>query len=72
MSEENIQRVDIREDTYLEMLDKVNKFDKQKEVLDKIKEYVKNTEELYSVENYEEEGLMTPIKNIKELLEEIE
>ena len=46
--------------------------DKQKEVLDKIKEYVKNTKELYMVENYEEEGLMTPIKNIKNLLEEIE
>jgi hypothetical protein len=41
-------------------------------VLDKIKEYIKNTEELYIVENNEEEGLMTPIKNIKELLEEIE
>jgi adenine-specific DNA methylase len=50
----------------------IEKFNKQKEVLDKIKEYIKNTEELYLVENYEEEGLMTPIKNIKELLEEIE
>jgi uncharacterized protein (UPF0305 family) len=61
-----------QKDTKYQMEIAYETINKQKEVLDKIKEYIKNTEELYLVENYEEEGLMTPIKNIKELLEEIE
>lgn len=66
----------IDNETNEDIIDKLSRIkderDKYEKILDKIKEYIKNTEELYLVENYEEEGLMTPIKNIEDLLEEIE
>lgn len=69
MSKKKIQRVDIREDTYLEILDKVNKYDKQKEVLDKIKEYMSLN---MRVKLNEEFGETMQYKTIYSLLEEIE
>lgn len=72
MSKENIQRVDIREDTYLEMLDKVNKYDKQKEVLDKIKEKLHNSKEYKMAIAMELNKEQSILIDIDKLLEEIE